>query len=50
VACRIAAGSRSRYCRAAVGEVLSNSGKDTAVPWENPKTGAHGTITPIASA
>jgi hypothetical protein len=36
--------------RAAVSEVLSNSGKDTAVPWENPKTGAHGTITPIASA
>ena len=36
--------------RAAIGEVLSNSGKDAAVPWENPKTDAHGTITPIASA
>ena len=36
--------------RAAVSEVLSGGGKDTAVPWENPKTGARGTITPIASA
>ena len=36
--------------RAAVSEVLSKGGKDTSVPWENPKTGARGTITPIASA
>jgi len=36
--------------RAAVSEVLSKGGKDTSVPWENPNTGARGTITPIASA
>jgi surface antigen len=36
--------------RAAVSEVLSSGAKDTAVPWENPTTGARGTITPIASA
>jgi surface antigen len=36
--------------RAAVSEVLSKGGQDTSVPWENPKTGARGTITPIASA
>ena len=36
--------------KAAVSEVLSKGGKDTSVPWENPKTGARGTITPIAAA
>jgi surface antigen len=36
--------------RAAAAEVLTSGGKDSAMPWENPKTGARGTITPIASA
>src|SRR5262249_34565364 len=36
--------------RAAVSELMSHGGKDTSVPWENPRTGAGGTITPIASA
>jgi 17 kDa outer membrane surface antigen len=36
--------------RAAVSEFLSRGGKDTSVPWENPRTGARGTITPIAAA
>jgi surface antigen len=36
--------------RAAVREVLTKGGKDTSMPWENPKTGARGTVTPIASA
>jgi surface antigen len=36
--------------RAAVSEVMSKGGKDTSVSWENPKTGARGTVTPIASA
>ena len=36
--------------RAAVSEVLSKGGKDASQPWENPTTGARGTITPIASA
>jgi surface antigen len=36
--------------RAAASEVLASGGKDTSMPWENPRTGARGTITPIASA
>jgi surface antigen len=36
--------------RAAVSEVLTKGGKDTSMPWENPKTGARGTITPLAQA
>jgi surface antigen len=36
--------------RAAVSEVMSKGGKDTSISWENPKTGARGTVTPIASA
>jgi hypothetical protein len=36
--------------RAAVSEVLSKGGKDTSMPWENPDTGARGTITPLASS
>ena len=36
--------------RAAVGELLSRGGKDRSLPWENPRTGARGTITPVASA
>jgi hypothetical protein len=36
--------------RAAVREVLAKGGKDVSMPWENPQTGARGTITPLASA
>jgi hypothetical protein len=36
--------------RAAVSEVLSKGGKHASMPWENPKTGARGTVTPLASA
>ena len=36
--------------RAAVSELLARGGKDTSMPWENPHTGARGTITPIAQA
>jgi surface antigen len=36
--------------RAAVRELLTKGGKDSSVPWENPTTGARGTVTPIASA
>jgi hypothetical protein len=35
--------------RAAV-EVLATGNKDASVPWENPGTGARGTVTPLASA
>jgi 17 kDa outer membrane surface antigen len=36
--------------RAAVHDVLSRGGQDASVPWENPRTGARGTVTPIAAA
>ena len=38
------------YARAAAAEVLRQGGKGTSQPWENPETGARGTVTPIASA
>jgi surface antigen len=38
------------FARAAVSEVLSRGGKDASAPWENPSTGARGTVTPVASA
>jgi hypothetical protein len=38
------------YARAAVSEVLTRGGKDASLPWENPNTGARGTITPLATA
>ncbi len=36
--------------RAAASEVLTKGGKDVSMPWENPRTGARGTITPLAPA
>ena len=36
--------------RAAVSEFLGRGGSDSSMPWENPRTGARGTITPLASA
>jgi surface antigen len=36
--------------RATVSEVLAKGGKDASMPWENPDTGARGTITPLASS
>jgi 17 kDa outer membrane surface antigen len=38
------------YARAAASEVLRRGKKDTSLPWENPRSGARGTVTPIASA
>jgi surface antigen len=38
------------FTRAAVNEVLNRSGQGASVPWENPHSGARGTVTPIASA
>jgi surface antigen len=38
------------YARAAVADVLGHGGKTTSARWENPSTGARGTVTPIASA
>jgi 17 kDa outer membrane surface antigen len=36
--------------RAAVSELLTKGGKDVSLPWENPSTGARGTVTPLATA
>jgi len=44
------AASDLAIARATASEVLAKGGKDTSMPWENPQTGARGTITPIATA
>lgn len=36
------------HTRAAISEVLSTGRKDFSTAWENPSTGARGTVTPIA--
>ncbi len=38
------------YAKAAASEVLRRGEKDASQDWENPTTGARGTVTPIASA
>lgn len=38
------------FATAAAQEVLSRGNGDTSLPWENPQTGARGTVTPIATA
>lgn len=37
------------FARMAVVDVLKRSGKEISAPWENPSSGARGTVTPIAS-
>lgn len=34
----------------AAAEALARGGKDLSVPWENPRTGARGTVTPLANS
>ena len=36
--------------RAAVSEALGKGGRDASVPWEDPTTGARGTVTPLSNA
>lgn len=36
--------------REAAAELFSRNSKDTSQPWENPKTGARGMVTPVAAA
>jgi hypothetical protein len=38
------------FARAAASDALSRDGQTTSVPWENPRTGARGTVTPLAAA
>jgi surface antigen len=37
------------FARAAASEALTRGGRDVSVPWENPRTGARGTVTPLPS-
>jgi surface antigen len=37
------------YTKAAAAEVLNRGGKDASAPWENPRSGARGTVTPVAA-
>lgn len=38
------------FARAAANEVLNHNSSQASVPWENPRSGARGTVTPIAAA
>lgn len=38
------------FARNAASDVLTRGVKDSSQPWENPKTGARGSVTPLASA
>lgn len=38
------------HARAAVAEAFAKGGSTRSTPWENPATGARGTVTPVASA
>ena len=38
------------YARAAAARMLQTGGKDASLPWENPASGARGTVTAIAAA
>jgi surface antigen len=38
------------FARNAASDVLTNGGKDSSQPWENPATGARGSVTPLAQA
>jgi outer membrane surface antigen len=38
------------FARNAASDVLTKGGKDSSQPWENPATGARGSVTPLASS
>jgi surface antigen len=38
------------FAKLAIVEVLQRGAKEASAPWENPSSGARGTVTPIASA
>ena len=38
------------FARTAASDVLTKGGKDTSQPWENPETGARGSVTPLSQA
>jgi hypothetical protein len=43
-------GSDLALAKAAASEAVTRSGKDISIPWENPTTGARGTVTPLTAA
>jgi surface antigen len=38
------------FARTAASDVLTKGSKDASQPWENPSTGARGSVTPLAQA
>ena len=38
------------FARTAASDVLTKGGKDSSQPWENPSTGARGSVTPLSNA
>jgi len=38
------------YARTAASDVLTKGDKDSSQPWQNPETGARGSVTPLAEA
>jgi surface antigen len=38
------------FARNAASDVLTRGDKDSSQPWQNPKTGAHGSVTPLTGA
>jgi surface antigen len=38
------------FARNAASDVLTKGGKDSSQPWQNPETGARGSVTPLAQA
>jgi surface antigen len=38
------------FARNAASDVLTRGDKDSSQPWQNPQSGAHGSVTPIASS
>ena len=38
------------FARTAASDVLAKGDKDASQPWENPQTGARGSVTPLASS
>ena len=38
------------YAKTAAAEVLGRGDKDSSQPWENPRSGARGTVTPLADS
>ena len=47
---RVPTESDLAFARTAASDVLTKGDKDTSQPWQNPETGARGSVTPLAQA